>query len=244
MKSDAFEARIQDLLDRREPLASDPELMIAASESDDLRVLLASYVALFDGVKQMPAPVPDAGLTMRIQAALAADAARPAVLPLVTDRRWRLGAAAAILLATGVGLFAWRERADLPAVAIGPAAPEKLAAPIDRSAPDTAAAPTTSPAVGHRDGKTDQKVIELGMQYAAIARQAMTALSDLAVLGPTLAVPPPQDSKMEPAASDSPQETNASLVDRFGVGLTPLASSTAGAFDFLFEVLPHPDARF
>ncbi|MBX7074666.1 MAG: hypothetical protein K1X71_16100 [Pirellulales bacterium] len=248
MNTDTFEMRIQELLDCRAPLASDPELLAAAHDSEELRSILASYVALFDGVKQLPPPIPDNAITQRVLAELAAGPAEPAVLPMPDMRQWRLGAAAAILLATGASLWMWNERDQSPKVALAPSlneknetvalpAPPVIAAPGDESVGVVAIEPV--PTAGPRE----QKVLEIGLQYAAIARQAMIALSDLAVLEPTLAATSPP-SEAEPTNSEPAPTADASLVDRLGVGLTPLASSTAGAFDFLFEVLPQSEAEF
>lgn len=245
MNTDAFEMRIQELLDNRAPLASDPELVAAAHDSEELRSILASYAALFDGIKQLPPPIPADALTQRVLAELAAGPTEPAVLPMPGARRWRLGAAAAILLATGASLWIWNERDQMPQIAMSPPLNETVAAPAPPvvAAPDEesvdAAAIETAPTAGPRE----QKVLEIGLQYAAIARQAMIALSDLAVLEPTLAATSPP-AKSESAVSEPSPTADASLVDRLGVGLTPLASSTAGAFDFLFEVLPQSEAEF
>jgi hypothetical protein len=242
MKAEQFEARINELLDRRIPPGSDPELRRLAGDSDELRLILASYSLLLEAVEKLPQPAASDDLAPRLVAAASSTTAEPRVLEHPMLRYWilGLGAAAALLVA-------------IPLVSLVRHDVAQFERPVDSRSMVADRRPTASEPAQLANSTTSQRPTsgddakvrqpspveakELA-RYAEFARQTTSLLSDLALLISEVSVNP--HAVIEDAKQNRP---NRKVVEQVSEGLAPLANSAASAFDFLLEVLPAVDAE-
>ena len=217
MKCDAFETRLNDLLDARAPFANDAVLIEHAARCGECRAKLASYVDLFSGVQQLERPTCSGELAERVLAELRG----PATVSFARHRRWApwyaLAAAAALLL------VAW------PLVDWKRSSPSTDVARVESV--DTATWPGAL-VEANEVGEVvslDELLRDASNKYAALASQTR----DHVTVPSVEAVP-----TRAPATSQDPAVqalTTVSWMQGVSDGLKPLAESTSGAFSFLLQ---------
>jgi hypothetical protein len=209
MNREAFESRIQDLLDLRQSPSSDPELLRAAEASPELRQLLGAYQMF--GALRRPIPVPPSDLAERVVAAWReAPAARPRRTP-----SWLapfVAVAATLLVATTISLLAehgGEKVAEQPAQITVAATPEKEPTATDLN-------------------RLSQQAAANYRELAATTGQSWN--SALSIMQP---VKPPRVVEQEPVA-----ESDDRWLQGVPGGLRPLSNSTTSAVYSLMRVVP------
>lgn len=127
MNREQFEARLNELLDRRIAPEADPEVLRVAEQFTECREVLGAYRALFDGVAEMDLPRPPANLARNVMAQWRREkvggrylVAQRHVVRGATSRGALFAAAAAMLL-VGPGLgWLWQRSATSQAQATTP----------------------------------------------------------------------------------------------------------------------------
>ncbi len=211
MNREAFESRVQEILDRRQSPSSDAELMRAAEASPELGRLLQAY-DLFGSIRR-PRPAPSADLTQRVLSEVRQAPTRP-------DRRlpaWFapfVAVAATLLIATTIS---WQSSQPTGA-AVAPIAPKGDATAQVR--------PTERPGL-------DRLSREAAANYRELA--ATTGRSLNSALSVMQAPPRTADAASKPAPSQN------DWLRAVPGGLRPLSNSTSGAVSSLLRVVPGTD---
>jgi hypothetical protein len=208
MNREAFESRIQDLLDRRQLPSSDPELLRAAEGSPELRQLLGAYQMF--GALRRPSPAPPNDLAERVVAAWKkAPVSRPRRAP-----AWIapfIAVAATLLVATTISLLA--EHGG-----------EQVA---DQPVPETVVAAEKEPTATDLNRLSQQAAANY-RELAATTGQSWN--SALSIMQP--AKPPRVVEEKTPAESDE------RWLQGVPGGLRPLSNSTTSAVYSLMRVVP------
>jgi len=233
MKSDEFESRINDLLDRRIAPTSDPEIVEAAQASAELRAVLASYATMMLGVERLAVPACPANLAEQVVGRLREERRAPAATILsLPQRTWYLTAAAAAVVLAAIPLI--RMLVEPPTVAVNQLPAPAAVAPIASAPAEIVPSVETGPA----DVAKRQVAAKRLAGYADMVRRTGVAIADLALLMPEL---PLQSELPSAVPSESTEQEEADMVEQVGQGFEPLANSAVGALDFLFKVLPQGD---
>lgn len=221
MRCDEFEARLNDLLDRRRDLGGDAALTNHADGCPQCRRLWQSYENLFSELAWLERPAPADDLPERVVVALR-DSPR-------TQNRYWLSAvwAAAAAVAVAVALDQGGQPVDLGVPLAADLPPAVSVAPpvLNEAAPGGAELPA---------GLLARQATA---RYADLARDTQAVFTDVAALWPSSAV------AGLPAVNDAEQVAVASQVDPavenpMAAGLKPLADSTAGTMSYLLDILP------
>lgn len=235
--ADAFEARVNDLVDRRIAPDSDPELQELAAGSEEYRAILNSYTLLLDRVAKLAPPEPSADFRDRLLEAVHQTAGEPKILPMPSARWWFFGAAAAATLALAIPLVSsYTSRSGVAGKnPIAKSGRVTSGQPIGQSGvkQSTAASKPTDQLPGGQESQDPKNLV----RYAEFAQQTSAVLSDLVLLVSEISANP-QKFAQEAKSRTSDSQT---VVEQLSEGLEPLANSAAGAFDFLLEVLPSVD---
>lgn len=212
MNREAFESRIQELLDRRQSPAGDPELLRAAEAAPELRRLLNAY-QMFGSLRR-PRPLPPANLAERVLSEMRAKPAR-------VERRtpaWLapfVAVAATLLIATTISIFADKHAAPTA----GPAAPR------------TANVADPKPSASPRWNRLSQQAAANYRELAATTGQSLN--SALSIVRP----PAPVTT----AEKETPANVDDRWLRGVPGGLRPLSDSTSGAVYSLMRVVPSGD---
>lgn len=258
MKFEEFEARLNELLDRREPLELPEEMRAAAAADAECLRLYRAYQALSAAMAARPRPEPPIDLAGRVLLQLGAHAAgdEPAgddplgdcSLALVAEpasaaaespagarRRaqpwliWTATAASVALLVLALrGRFAGPER---------PPAPEPGSVAVQPSPEDTPA--------GHDAERTAAAFADVSQlvreQYASLAAETRASWADMAVLVP----PVPMDvmpmdvlAAAEPGALPTEAAIGRESEDASSLRESPFRESTRGAVGLLMRFAP------
>lgn len=232
-----FDAGLNDLLDRRQPLELEGPLADHAAGCGECRALFAAYGGLARVVAMAPLPAPPPGLAGRVlrdyrsgkhqdvetaPQTVKSSSARSRSYGLA----WRIAASAACLL-LGLGLWQfgpalWGERSDLVAQPQRPDSADESAS--DPSEIGTQSGTDVNPARSSLAQQAADCYAELAVETGKDLSHVMALVPDLS--GSTVArVLPPADGTSEVAQD-------------VASGLRPLADSTSGAVSFLMDVLP------
>ncbi len=238
MRCAEFESRLNEVLDERLGLDSDPELVDHAQRCQPCRSLASSYEAIVTGLEQAKLPEASPALTARIVSALpasAAESARPDVirgsfgarrpsLPSSDGKRrgsgWRrtlvgLAAAAALLVAVSLRWNA-ADRGQRPA---GPE-PGSIAVRSDASPQGAEVAPAPPSASD---------------PYRALAAETSNSVSTAMRLFPGVS------GTAEDAAGNSNDAQASGWVHGVSDGLRPVTRTTTSAVHSFFELLAGGD---
>ena len=264
MNREQFEARLNELLDRRIAPEADPEVLRVAEQFTECREVLGAYRALFDGVAEMDLPRPPADLARNVMAQWRREKVRGRYL--VAQRRVVSGAtsrsalfaAAAALLLVGPGLgWLWQRSATSQAQAATATPLQSTANTPANSLAATGPRATNSsdaPIVAIQPAAVEPApVVEVATAPATTPRATpspSTAGQIASLLGPGQR---PSDDKRPSGDSGSaaraenvaaattngstPAADGAAWVGEVSQGFQPIAESAAGALDFLLEVL-------
>lgn len=211
MNREAFETRVQEILDRRQSPSSDAELLRAAEANPELGRLLHAY-DLFGAIRR-PRPTPRPDLSERVLS----DIRQASSLPERRLPAWFapfVAVAATLLIATTIS---WN--ANQPKNA--------AVAPVVPKADATAQAkPTDRPGL-------DRLSREAAANYRELAATTGRSLnSALSVMQPPLN---PANAASKPAPSQD------DWLRAVPGGLRPLSNSTSGAVSSLLRVVPGTD---
>jgi len=236
MNCEGFEARLQDLLDRRASIEGDEELSAHAANCESCRRELGLTSVLLEAVAQMPRPEPRPDLVARVLADVAvpqderSEFSRPAMSRLAV---YLFAVAAALLVAAFPVYLLWTGDDGAPAIA-----------EVDDATPTTVAEGSVA-APGENQEQTDPPIgdlaREVGDRYASLVSETQESYAELALLLP--GVRPRKAASADEAApptdvSSRPRVASRGWVDDMTEGLKPVTTSTAGAFSFLLEALP------
>lgn len=211
MNREAFEARLQELLDQRRSPWDDDELSRAAEAEPELRQLLSAYQMF--GALRRPRPLPPADLAERVVSVWREAPAR-------VERRapaWLapfVAVAATLLIATTISLLA--ERNGPPVTRPGTANTASVAGPK----------PANGPGLNRLSRQAAANYRELA---ATTGRSLDSALS---------VVRPPARAA---GADDQPTNNDDRWLRGVPGGLRPLSNSTSGAVYSLMRVVPTED---
>lgn len=211
MNREAFESRVQEILDRRQSPSSDAELLRAAEDNPDLGRLLQAY-DLF-GTLRRPRPAPSADLPQRVLN----DVCQTPSLPERRLPAWFapfVAVAATLLIATTIS---WQSNQPTGA-AVAPVVPK-----ADATAQ---AKPADRPGLDRLSREAAANYRELA---ATTGRSLNSALSVMQA--------PPRTAN----ASSKPAPSQDDWLRAVPGGLRPLSNSTSGAVSSLLRVVPGTD---
>jgi len=211
MNREAFETRVQEILDRRQSPAKDAELLRAAEANPELGRLLQAYDLC--GTFRRPRPSPSVDLAQRVLTDIRQAPARPEQrLP-----AWFapfIAVAATLLIATTIS---WQSHQATNA-GVAPVAPQANAT--------AQAKPAQRPGLDRLSRQAAANYRELA---ASTGRSLNSALS---VMQPS---PKPEVAAAKPAPSQD------DWLRSVPGGLRPLSNSTSGAVSSLLRVVPGAD---
>ena len=158
MNREQFEARLNELLDRRIAPEADPEVLRVAEQFTECREVLAAYRALFDGVAEMDLPRPPADLARNVMVQWRREkvtgrylVAQRHVVRGATSRSALFAAAAALLL-VGPGLgWLWQRSATSQAQATHSQQSGATSLSPTAATPTNSVAANSSPAINESD---------------------------------------------------------------------------------------------
>lgn len=220
MKCDAFETRMNDILDARGAIENDVQLAEHAATCGECRSSLAAHVQLIRAVQQLSYPQPSADLAERALA----EWRRPTVsVAMDSGRRvaaWYAWAAAAALLLAAWPMIAWWSSSSTVDVAQVAPSPAELAS--------ADAAPVVP---------LDQLLRDASDKFEKLAGQTGEPQSQA-----VRPVPPPQfaAASVDPAVQAL---TTVSWMQEVSDGLKPITNSTTEAFSFLLQAFHTNEAR-
>ena len=256
-KFEAFEARLNELLDaRRDPLG-DGEIVRAAEQSSQCRKLLAAYRLMLEGTNQLSRPQAPADLSERVLAGVAVSVATPISGQPSVWRRWSRGSVIAVAMAISAAVL-------FMVLLIPPREPQPM---VQRATPPAASPTGVADNPGGQESVSGQELTG-GNESASGTHES---IPEVAVV--------PNRSASESVASDSPRsetppspEVQAAIgdllalatgmvvvpgatdrsagssihvewIDRVGTGMKPVTESTTNFLDTLFEAFPAEDDR-
>jgi hypothetical protein len=216
MRCDEFETRLNEALDARRNPADDRLLSRHAGACRDCRQLAAAMDVICETLRWSEQPEPDEALADRVLAQVAATTP-------VANKSWsvwtHLTLAAAVALLVMIVLPDRQSREPQRPTVANTNLPQAEA--VARIEPPQ---PISAPPVG-------QLAREATSRYATLARSTSDSLSEVWSLWPS-------SVEFIEDGSDSAEP----LLAEMAAGLRPLADSTTGAMDFLFNLLPQGDA--
>jgi len=221
---EAFEHRLNELLDARRDPSDDPEIIRAAEQSPDCRRLLAAYQAMLRDVSvSQPTPVRAKWVETLVEAALIEAAREETAAPVVVEEsrraRWSMAGAAAAAIAIAAGL--------LLVVTLSPRQEQVPVAQPNSEMVDDATDAQVATANTGTDEVDNPAIPDAGIELPAAGVES--AVGDLVALATGMTIVGAVQSE------GARPPLNVEWVDRMTSGMRPVTQSTTDFLDTMLE---------